>query len=98
MHSLIVNRADSCSAVSGAERVWVGFLEPHFLWFSGLCVHKGRRVASQLASLSFLERRLDAQDTSLEDVSLGSYNICPGYPTSVLTECRWMDGRRNTYL
>ena len=88
MHSLIVNRADSCSAVSRAERVRVGFSGPHFLCLSGLWVHKGRRVASQLGSLSFLERMLDVQDASLEDVSLGSYNISSGPPISVLTESR----------
>lgn len=88
MHSLIVNRADSCSAVSGAEWVWAQFLEPHFLRVSGPCARKGGRVASQLASLRFLAKVLGAQDASLEDVAVASYRICSCIrtPISIFTE------------
>lgn len=98
MHSLIVNRADSCSAVSGVERVWAQFLEPHFLRFSGPCAHKGGRVASQLASLPFLEKVLDAQDA--EDVALASYHLCSCIrtPISFSTESGQAVDSKNTHL
>lgn len=98
MHSLIVNRADSCSAVSGAERVWAQFREPHFRRVSGPCARKGGKVASQLASLPFLEKKLGAQDA--EDVAPASYRICSciGTPISLSTESGQAADSKNTHL
>lgn len=94
MHSLIVNRADSCSAVSRAERVWAQFREPHFLRVSGPCARKGGRVASQLASLPFLKKVLGA-----EDVAPASYRICSciGTPISLSTESGQAADSKNTH-